>query len=106
MDDYLSKPVQLEDLAEMLHKYVPARRSKKKDRQKDGKSTDKFLLNIKWKANPAKSPIKYVQAIPAKIIAAQLILETITVGNRYAFASGTATSTNNVKIVTNQAGNS
>ncbi|MDD1742550.1 MAG: response regulator [Methanotrichaceae archaeon] len=38
MDDYLSKPVQLEDLAEMLHKYVPARRSKKRTVKRTGKA--------------------------------------------------------------------
>ena len=29
MDDYISKPVQLDDLARMLRKYTPARLSKK-----------------------------------------------------------------------------
>jgi len=57
-------------------------------------------------SKPSKEPYQICPSNICKDCCSTANLETITVGNRYAFASGTATSTNNVKIVTNPAGNS
>ncbi len=54
-------------------------------------------------SKPSKDPYQICPSNACKDCCSTANLETITVGNRYVFASGPATSTNNVKIVTNQA---
>ena len=57
-------------------------------------------------SKPSKEAYQICPSNTCKDCCSTTNLETITVGNRYAFASDTATSTNNVKIETNQAGKS
>jgi len=59
MDAYLSKPVQLENLAEMLHKYAPAQTRKEVTPRSEKVSTKS---GITWKVKSTKKLLLQVSA--------------------------------------------